>query len=168
MKYHFHLFIYTASLEMQRAERCRNRQKCDRPLDIIEEYGADFLRFTNAAMASIGGVLKLDMQRIQGYRNFGTKLWNAARYAEMNGAKPNNGNLPSPVENLNKWIMGETAKVLSEVQISFENFRFNDAANALYAFVWGKVCDWYVELSKPLFSSSNTKVIAETHEPWVG
>ena len=117
------------------------------PLDIIEEYGADSLRFTNAAMASIGGVLKLDMQRIQGYRNFGTKLWNAARYAEMNGAKPNNGNLPSPVENLNKWIMGETAKVLSEVQISFENFRFNDAANALYAFVWGKVCDWYVELS---------------------
>ena len=71
------------------------------PLDIIEEYGADSLRFTNAAMASIGGVLKLDMQRIQGYRNFGTKLWNAARYAEMNGAKPNNGNLPSPVENLN-------------------------------------------------------------------
>ncbi len=139
------------------------------PLDIIEEYGADSLRFTNAAMASIGGVLKLDMQRIQGYRNFGTKLWNAARYAEMNGAKPNNGNLPSPVENLNKWIMGETAKVLSEVQISFENFRFNDAANALYAFVWGKVCDWYVELSKPLFSSSNTKVIAETQETmgWV-
>ena len=87
----------------------------------------------------------------------------------MNGAKPNNGNLPSPVENLNKWIMGETAKVLSEVQISFENFRFNDAANALYAFVWGKVCDWYVELSKPLFSSSNTKVIAETQETmgWV-
>ena len=139
------------------------------PLDIIEEYGADSLRFTNAAMASIGGVLKLDMQRIQGYRNFGTKLWNAARYAEMNGAKPNNGNLRSPVENLNKWIMGETAKVLSEVQISFENFRFNDAANALYAFVWGKVCDWYVELSKPLFSSSNTKVIAETQETmgWV-
>ena len=139
------------------------------PLDIIEEYGADSLRFTNAAMASIGGVLKLDMQRIQGYRNFGTKLWNAARYAEMNGAEPNNGNLPSPVENLNKWIMGETAKVLSEVQISFENFRFNDAANALYAFVWGKVCDWYVELSKPVFSSSNTKVISETQETmgWV-
>ena len=139
------------------------------PLDIIEEYGADSLRFTNAAMASIGGVLKLDMQRIQGYRNFGTKLWNAARYAEMNGAEPNNGNLPSPVENLNKWIMGETAKVLSEVQISFENFRFNDAANALYAFVWGKVCDWYVELSKPLFGSSNTKVIAETQKTmgWV-
>ena len=87
----------------------------------------------------------------------------------MNGAKPNKGNLPNPVENLNKWIMGETAKVLSEVQISFENFRFNDAANALYAFVWGKVCDWYVELSKPLFSSSNTKVIAETQETmgWV-
>ncbi len=139
------------------------------PLDIIDEYGADALRFTNAAMASIGGVLKLDMQRIVGYRNFGTKLWNAARYAEMNGALPSTGNLPNPKENLNKWIMGETSKVLNEVQISFNNFRFNDAANALYAFIWGKVCDWYVELSKPLFSSSNKNVITETQETmgWV-
>jgi valyl-tRNA synthetase len=139
------------------------------PLDIIDEYGADALRFTNAAMASIGGVLKLDMQRIVGYRNFGTKLWNAARYAEMNGAKPSTGNLPNPKENLNKWIMGETSKVLNEVQISLESFRFNDAANALYAFIWGKVCDWYVELSKPLFSSSNKIVITETQETmgWV-
>ena len=139
------------------------------PLDIIDEYGADALRFTNAAMASIGGVLKLDMQRIVGYRNFGTKLWNAARYAEMNGAQPSKGNLPNPKENLNKWIMGETSKVLNEVQISFENFRFNDAANSLYAFIWGKVCDWYVELSKPLFSSSNKNVITETQETmgWV-
>ena len=139
------------------------------PLDIIDEYGADALRFTNAAMASIGGVLKLDMQRIVGYRNFGTKLWNAARYAEMNGAQPSTGNLPNPKENLNKWIMGETSKVLNEVQISFENFRFNDAAHSLYAFVWGKVCDWYVELSKPLFSSSNKNVITETQETmgWV-
>ena len=139
------------------------------PLDIIDEYGADALRFTNAAMASIGGVLKLDMQRIVGYRNFGTKLWNAARYAEMNGAQPSTGNLPNPKENLNKWIMGETSKVLNEVQISFDNFRFNDAANALYAFTWGKVCDWYVELSKPLFSSSNKNIITETQETmgWV-
>ena len=139
------------------------------PLDIIDEYGADALRFTNAAMASIGGVLKLDMQRIVGYRNFGTKLWNAARYAEMNGAQPSKGNLPNPKENLNKWIMGETSKVLNEVQISFNNFRFNDAANALYAFTWGKVCDWYVELSKPLFSSSNENIITETQETmgWV-
>ena len=133
------------------------------PLDIIDEYGADALRFTNAAMASIGGVLKLDMQRIVGYRNFGTKLWNAARYAEMNGAQPSTGNLPNPKENLNKWIMGETSKVLNEVQISFENFRFNDAANSLYAFIWGKVCDWYVELSKPLFSSSNKNVITDSY-----
>ena len=139
------------------------------PLDIIDAYGADALRFTNAAMASIGGVLKLDMQRIVGYRNFGTKLWNAARYAEMNGAQPSTGNLPNPKENLNKWIMGETSKVLNEVQISFNNFRFNDAANALYAFTWGKVCDWYVELSKPLFSSSNKNIITETQETmgWV-
>ncbi len=90
------------------------------PLDIINEYGADALRFTNAAMASIGGVLKLDMQRIQGYRNFGTKLWNATRFAEMNGAEFGAAQ-PTPTQTLNRWIMGETAKVLAEVNAALEN-----------------------------------------------
>ncbi len=133
------------------------------PLDIINEYGADALRFTNAAMASIGGVLKLDMQRIQGYRNFGTKLWNAVRFAEMNGAEFGAAQ-PQPTQTLNRWIMGETAKVLTEVDAAFASYRFNDAAQALYAFVWGKVCDWYVELSKPLFNSDDQAVIAETRQ----
>ena len=138
------------------------------PLDIINEYGADALRFTNAAMASIGGVLKLDMQRIQGYRNFGTKLWNATRFAEMNGAEFGAAQ-PTPTQTLNRWIMGETAKVLAEVNAALETYRFNDAAQALYAFVWGKVCDWYVELSKPLFNSDDQAVIAETRQTmgWV-
>ena len=138
------------------------------PLDIINEYGADALRFTNAAMASIGGVLKLDMQRIQGYRNFGTKLWNATRFAEMNGAEFGVAQ-PTPMQTLNRWIMGETAKVLAEVNAALETYRFNDAAQALYAFVWGKVCDWYVELSKPLFNSDDQAVIAETRQTmgWV-
>jgi valyl-tRNA synthetase len=133
------------------------------PLDIINEYGADALRFTNAAMASIGGVLKLDMQRIQGYRNFGTKLWNAVRFAEMNGAEFGAAQ-PQPTQTLNRWIMGETAKVLTEVDAALASYRFNDAAQALYAFVWGKVCDWYVELSKPLFNSDDQAVIAETRQ----
>ena len=138
------------------------------PLEIIDEYGADALRFTNAAMASIGGVLKLDMSRIQGYRNFGTKLWNATRFAEMNGAAFGAAQ-PQPTQTLNRWILGETAKVVADVDAALASYRFNDAAQALYAFVWGKVCDWYVELSKPLFNADDTAVIDETRQTmgWV-
>jgi valyl-tRNA synthetase len=123
------------------------------PLEIIDEYGADALRFANAAMASLGGVLKLDTQRIAGYRNFGTKLWNACRFAEMNGVWEGHatGPAPSPKATANKWIIGETAKTLAEVNEALENYRFDTAADALYKFVWGKVCDWYVEFAKPLF-----------------
>ena len=124
------------------------------PLEIIGEYGADALRFANAAMASLGGVLKLDTQRIAGYRNFGTKLWNACRFAEMNGVWEGHATQeapPAPKATANKWIIGETAKALAEVNAALEDFRFDQAADALYKFVWGKVCDWYVEFAKPLF-----------------
>jgi valyl-tRNA synthetase len=123
------------------------------PLEIIDEYGADALRFTNAAMASLGGVLKLDMQRIAGYRNFGTKLWNATRFAEMNGVFENrtpSADIPKATATVNQWIIGETARVRAEVDAALDAYRFDDAAAALYRFVWGKVCDWYVEFSKPL------------------
>ena len=138
------------------------------PIDIIDEYGADALRFTNASMASIGGVLKLDTQRIAGYRNFGTKLWNAARFASLNEA--NFGlSVPAAKETVNRWIVGETVKTLNEVNIAFDQFRFNDAAQALYSFVWGTVCDWYVELSKPLLNSYDFTIKNETRQTmgWV-
>ena len=138
------------------------------PIDIIDEYGADALRFTNASMASIGGVLKLDTQRIAGYRNFGTKLWNAARFASLNEA--NFGlSVPAAKETVNRWIVGETVKTLNEVNIAFDQFRFNDAAQALYSFVWGTVCDWYVELSKPLLNSDDSTIKNETRQTmgWV-
>ncbi len=124
------------------------------PLEIIDEYGADALRFTNAAMASLGGVLKLDTQRIAGYRNFTTKLWNACRFAELNGVWEGHVTQSAPPAaeaTVNRWIIGETAKVREAVDAALDEYRFNDAANALYAFVWGKVCDWYVEFAKPLF-----------------
>jgi valyl-tRNA synthetase len=128
------------------------------PLEIIDEFGADALRFANAAMATLGGTLKLDTQRIAGYRNFGTKLWNACRFAEMNGvweghvtqAAP-----PKPQATANKWIIGETAKTLAEVDAALGEYRFDTAADALYKFVWGKVCDWYVEFAKPLFDGAD-------------
>jgi valyl-tRNA synthetase len=128
------------------------------PLEIIDEYGADALRFANAAMATLGGVLKLDTQRIAGYRNFGTKLWNACRFAEMNGVWDGHATQsapPQPKATANRWIIGETARALAEVNAALQDFRFDQAADALYKFVWGKVCDWYVEFAKPLFDGED-------------
>jgi valyl-tRNA synthetase len=133
------------------------------PLELIDEYGADAVRFTNASIASIGGVLKLSKDRIQGYRNFGTKLWNAARFAEMNDCKPADGFDPAAVtQTVNRWIVGETARARMAHDEALAGYRFNDAANGLYAFVWHKVCDWYLEFAKPLFASGDEAVIAET------
>jgi valyl-tRNA synthetase len=123
------------------------------PLELIDEFGADALRFTNAAMASLGGVLKLDKARIAGYRNFGTKLWNATRFAEMNGVWDGHATQDAPPQaqaTVNRWILGELARTVAEVDAALTDYRFNDAASALYGFVWGKVCDWYVEFAKPL------------------
>jgi len=132
------------------------------PLVIVDEYGADALRFTNASMAAIGGVLKLSEDRIKGYRNFGTKLWNACRFAEMNGATHGPVAPPAPSATVNKWIIGEAARVREEVDAALTAYRFNDAASALYAFVWGKVCDWYVEFSKPLLLDGSEAEKSET------
>ncbi len=137
------------------------------PLEIVDEFGADALRFTNASMAAIGGVLKLSKERITGYRNFGTKLWNAVRFAEMNevftDAVPQLDVADlKPKAAVNRWIIGETARVREEVDAALASYRFNDAANGLYAFVWGKVCDWYVELSKPLLQGDDAEAQAET------
>ncbi|MDR7126072.1 valine--tRNA ligase [Pseudotabrizicola sp. 4114] len=135
------------------------------PLEIIDEYGADALRFANAAMASLGGVLKLDTARIAGYRNFGTKLWNACRFAEMNGVWEGHRTQTQPPQasaTVNKWIIGETAKAAAEVSEALENYRFDQAADTLYKFVWGKVCDWYVEFAKPLFDGEQAGETRET------
>ncbi|MEL6957637.1 MAG: valine--tRNA ligase [Pseudomonadota bacterium] len=132
------------------------------PLDLINEYGADALRFTNAAMASLGGALKLDTQRIQGYRNFTTKLWNACRFAEMNGAFTPAAARPTPSKAVNAWIIGECARTRASVDDALAAYRFNDAADALYKFTWGKVCDWYLEFSKPLLLDGSDADKAET------
>jgi valyl-tRNA synthetase len=139
------------------------------PLEVIDQFGADALRFSNAAMASLGGVLKYDAQRIAGYRNFGTKLWNACRFAEMNGVWENHATQTQPPKataTANQWIIGETAKALAEVNDALQTYRFDMAADALYKFVWGKVCDWYVEFAKPLFDGPDA---AETRQTmaWV-
>ncbi|MEC9367208.1 MAG: valine--tRNA ligase [Pseudomonadota bacterium] len=133
------------------------------PLELIDEFGADALRFTLAAMAAQGRDIKLARSRVEGYRNFGTKLWNAARFLEMNECGRVAGFDPSSAaQTVNKWIAGEVEKAASQVTEAIEAYRFNDAANAIYHFVWHVFCDWYVELIKPVLSGSDEKAKAET------
>ncbi|TBD27639.1 valine--tRNA ligase [Rhizobium ruizarguesonis] len=132
------------------------------PLELIDEYGADALRFTLAIMAAQGRDVKLDPARIAGYRNFGTKLWNATRFAEMNGAKSDPHFVPEAAElTINRWILTELARTERDVTEALEAFRFNDAAGALYRFVWNEVCDWYLELLKPVFNGEDEGAKAE-------
>ncbi len=133
------------------------------PLDLIDQYGADAVRFTLTAMAAMGRDLKLSNSRIAGYRNFGTKLWNAARFAEMNGCKPLDGFDPTRVTQvLNQWIIGATARFKEAFDSALNAYRFNDAAQLAYNHVWGTFCDWYVEFSKPLLSVDNIEKREET------
>ncbi len=133
------------------------------PLTLFDEYGADATRFTLAAMAAQGRDLKLAISRVEGYRNFVTKIWNASRFLEMNECVRVEGYDPSAVQStLNKWILSRAAKTVAEVEKSLETFRFNEAANAAYDFVWGTFCDWFVELAKPVFNGDDEDLKAET------
>jgi valyl-tRNA synthetase len=133
------------------------------PLEVIDEYGADALRFTLAAMAAQGRDIKLSAQRVEGNRNFATKLWNAARFAELNGCARNPDFDPHHAgEVLNRWIIHETAQAGREVTAALEAFKFNEAANAVYRFVWNVYCDWYLELAKPVLTGPDGAAKDET------
>jgi len=132
------------------------------PLGIIDELGADPLRFTMAILSGTRDI-KLSKQRIEGYRNFGTKLWNAARFSQMNEARRVAGFDPASVDQtINRWIRGELAKAERAVSEAIEGGRFDDAAGALYRFVWNVFCDWYLELAKPVFQGADEAAKAET------
>ncbi len=132
------------------------------PLTIIDELGADPLRFTMAILSGTRDI-KLSRQRIEGYRNFGTKLWNAARFAQMNGAVRVEGFDPAAVDQtVNRWIRGELTRAERAVSAAIEGGRFDDAASALYRFVWNVFCDWYLELAKPVFTGADEAARAET------
>ncbi|WP_448187613.1 valine--tRNA ligase [Azospirillum sp. sgz301742] len=133
------------------------------PLELIGEYGTDALRFTLSAMAAQGRDIKLAVNRVEGYRNFATKLWNAARYCQMNGAVPVPGFKPIGLtQTVNRWIVGELAETAKRVADAIEGYKFNDAANGLYQFTWGTFCDWYLEFTKPILNGSDEAAIAET------
>jgi valyl-tRNA synthetase len=133
------------------------------PLAVIDEYGADALRFTLAAMAAQGRDIKLSAQRVEGYRNFATKLWNAARFTEINGCARDPAFDPrGSKEILNRWIAHETATATHEVTAAIEAYKFNDAAAAIYRFVWNVYCDWYLELIKPVLTGPDGSAKSET------
>ncbi len=132
------------------------------PLGIIDELGADPLRFTMAILSGTRDI-KLSKQRIEGYRNFGTKLWNAARFSQMNEARRVEGFHPATVDQtINRWIRGELTKAERAVSEAIEGGRFDDAAGALYRFIWNVFCDWYLELAKPVFQGADEAAKAET------
>jgi valyl-tRNA synthetase len=131
------------------------------PLGLIDRYGADALRFTLAAMESQGRDIKLDEKRVEGYRNFATKLWNAARFLQMNGVGASDG-IAAPKAELpvNRWIIGEVVETLARLDRAFDELRYDEMADAIYHFVWGTFCDWYVELIKGAFDEETKRVAA--------
>jgi valyl-tRNA synthetase len=129
----------------------------------IPSYGTDALRFTLAALATQGRDIKLSMKTVEGYRNFSTKLWNAARFAEINGAKFDAGFDPATAKHtLNRWIISEATQAAAEIEAGIKGYRFNEAAGAAYRFVWNVFCDWYVELTKPVLNGADEAAKAET------
>jgi valyl-tRNA synthetase len=132
------------------------------PLVLIDEYGADALRFTLTALAAQGRDIKLSTGRIEGYRNFVTKIWNAARFTQINGCTPVAGFDPAACTlTVNKWIVGETAKAGADIVSALENYRFNEVAQVGYRFAWNQFCDWYLEFTKPILQDGSEADQAE-------
>ncbi|ARN80370.1 valine--tRNA ligase [Methylocystis bryophila] len=157
------VYIHALVRDEKGAKMSKSKGNVIDPLGLIDQYGADALRFTLAAMAAQGRDIKLSTQRVEGYRNFATKLWNASRFAEINGCARVEGYDPKANQNvLNRWIVTEAARASREISAAIEAYRFNDAANAAYRFVWNIFCDWYVELTKPLLSGEDGPAKDET------
>jgi valyl-tRNA synthetase len=160
----FHtVYIHALVRDERGAKMSKSKGNVIDPLELIDEYGADALRFTLAAMAAQGRDIKLSTQRVEGYRNFATKLWNACRFAEMNRCVTVPGFNPrSAKETLNRWIAHETGKAVREITEAIEVYKFNEAAGAAYRFVWNIFCDWYLELAKPVLQGADGSAKDET------
>jgi len=160
----FHtVYIHALVRDEKGAKMSKSKGNVMDPLDLIDKYGADALRFTLAAMAAQGRDIKLSTQRVEGYRNFTTKLWNAARFAEMNGCVTVPDFDPRQAKQvLNRWIAHETAKAAREITAALEAYKFNEAAAAAYRFVWNIYCDWYLELAKPVLTGPDGAAKTET------
>jgi valyl-tRNA synthetase len=145
------IFINALVRDASGAKMSKSKGNVMDPLSLVDQYGADALRFTLTAMSGQARDIKLSTQRIEGYRNFGTKLWNATRFCQMNGCARAEGFDPAAVRNpLNRWIVGETTRTAQAITAALADCGFDQTADALYRFIWRQYCDWYVELAKPL------------------
>ena len=157
------VFINALVRDEKGAKMSKSKGNVMDPLILIDELGCDAVRFTLTAMSGQARDIKLSKQRIEGYRNFGTKLWNASRFAQMNECVRVEGFDPATVQQpINKWIRGETVKTVAEVTRALEAPSFDEAAGALYRFVWNVFCDWYLELAKPILNGDDAAAKAET------
>ncbi|MEM5517675.1 valine--tRNA ligase [Henriciella sp. AS95] len=167
----FHdVYIHALVLDEKGQKMSKSKGNAMDPLELVDEYGADALRFTFARQAAQGRNIRLSNQAVEGYRNFTTKLWNATRFAEMNqcefGHNLQPGDLKLP---LNRWIAAELAEAADAVTAALEAYKFNEAADALYQFIWNVLCDWYIELIKPVMNGEDEAAKAETRKTcgWV-
>ncbi|HEY6633890.1 MAG TPA: valine--tRNA ligase [Rhizobiaceae bacterium] len=160
----FHtVYVHALVRDKSGAKMSKSKGNVIDPLELIDEYGADALRFTLTIMAAQGRDVKLDPARIAGYRNFGTKLWNATRFAEMNGVARNDEFWLNDAKlTVNRWILTELTRAAKEITDGIASYRFNEAGAAAYRFVWNYFCDWYVELLKPVFMGDDEAAKAES------
>jgi valyl-tRNA synthetase len=165
----FHtVYVHALVRDEKGAKMSKSKGNVVDPLELIDRYGADALRFTLSAMAAMGRDIKLSESRVEGYRNFATKLWNAARFCDMNGCfeaedfDPASASLP-----LTQWLVGEVVRTQNNVTQALEAYRFNDAANGVYQFIWNSFCDWYVELAKPALQNDDTSAEAQSQKAQV-
>jgi valyl-tRNA synthetase len=154
------LYLHGLVRDAQGQKMSKSKGNTVDPLGLIDKYGADALRFTLAAMESQGRDIKLDEKRVEGYRNFATKLWNAGRFLQGNGVGASQS-IAAPEAKLpvNRWIIGEVVETLAKLNKAFDELRFDGMADAIYHFTWGTFCDWYVELIKGQFDDE-TKAVA--------
>jgi valyl-tRNA synthetase len=157
------VYIHALLRDEKGAKMSKSKGNVIDPLHLIDDYGADALRFTLAALAAQGRDVSLSTKRVEGYRNFATKIWNACRFAEVNNCATVPGfNPASAKETLNRWIAHETARAVGEVTAAIETYKFNEAAAAAYRFVWNIYCDWYLELVKPVLLGPDGAAKTET------
>ena len=160
----FHtVYIHALVRDSQGQKMSKSKGNVMDPLELVDAFGADALRFTLIAMAAMGRDIKLSTNRVEGYRNFATKLWNAARFCEMNDCKPAADYKPvDNRETVNRWIVGEVARTADRVADAIAGYRFDQAAGAIYQFVWHTYCDWYLEFAKPVLQAGSAAAQAET------
>jgi valyl-tRNA synthetase len=160
----FHtVYIHALVRDARGQKMSKSRGNIIDPLELIDRYGCDALRLTLAALAAPGRDIKLSESRIEGYRNFATKLWNATRYAQMNGCALVPSFAPADCGlTVNRWIMAAVADCAGAVTVALDTYRFDDAASRLYHFVWGTFCDWYLEFTKPILQGEDAAARAET------